>query len=159
MKPIAAFLALLVVTGLGACQPAGNAGPVATGQTTSGPAVTPAGDVPAANLIASAESLAGEYRIASVGGADIDLPHGISAEITTDRIAVTSDCIRLAWSYRFENGVLATERVPISSCRRALLPEEEGIASAFDKAGMVRRTPANGIEFAGGGRSVLLFSQ
>jgi hypothetical protein len=47
----------------------------------------------------------------------------------------------------------------MASCRRALLPEEDAIAAAFDNAGMVRRTPANGIEFTGGGHSVLLFSQ
>jgi hypothetical protein len=151
MKPIAGLLMGLAATGLAACQPAASDGGPA-------PAATP-GDAPAANLIASAQSLAGEYRVAGVDGADINLPHGISAEITADRIAVTSDCINLGWTYHFQNGALATERVPMASCRRALLPEEGAIAAAFDNAGMVRRTPANGVEFTGGGHSVLLFSQ
>jgi hypothetical protein len=30
---------------------------------------------------------------------------------------------------------------------------------ALDAAGTVRRTPSNGVELAGGGRSLLLFSQ
>ena len=83
----------------------------------------------------------------------------MSASIAADRIDVTSDCIRFAWSYRFESGVVTTERVPRPSCRRALLPEEEAIAAAFDNAGMVRRTPANAVEFSGGGRSVTMFGQ
>lgn len=148
MKFLAVCLSLAVSMGLDACQATEGVEP-ASGTDAA----------PAPNLIGSAAGLVGEYRVAGVDGGDIDLPHGITATITADRIDVTSDCIRLAWNYRFENGALSTEAVPMPSCRRALLPEEAAVAEAFEQAGMVRRTPANGIEFAGGERSVLLFNQ
>ena len=154
-----AAISLLLGLAIAACGPAGEAGTAGTAPVTAAPTATSVGAAPAPDLIASAESLAGEYRVAAVDGADINLPHGISASIAADRINVTSDCIRFAWSYRFESGVVTTERVPRPSCRRALLPEEEAIAAAFDNAGMVRRTPANAVEFSGGGRSVTMFGQ
>ena len=103
--------------------------------------------------------LAGEYRVAGVDGADIDLPHGITASITADRIDLQSDCIRMAWSYTRDGAALSTATQPVPSCRRALLPPEQAISEAFTAADSVSRTPANGLEFAGGGRSVLLFLQ
>lgn len=149
----------LLLFALAACQPANDPENAATPPAGPAPTATAPDAAPAPDIVASPESLAGEYRVAGVDGADIDLPHGISAVIGPDRIDLTSDCIRLAWSYRFEEGVLATERVPVPSCRRALLPQEEAIAAAFDAAGVVRRTPANGMEFSGGEHSVTLFSQ
>lgn len=111
------------------------------------------------SIIASSEALAGEYRVAGIDGGDVDLPHGITAAITGDRIDVQSDCIRFAWSYRFEDRLLVTEQAPVASCRRALLPEERALSEAVEAADVVRRTPANGIELSGSGRSVTLFSQ
>lgn len=111
------------------------------------------------NAIASAERLAGEYRIAGVDGRDINLPYGITASISGDRIEVQADCVRLAWSYRFEGARLVTRGTPVAGCRRGLTPEEEGVRAAFEAAEAVRRLPSNGIEFSGGRRSVLLFSQ
>ena len=52
-----------------------------------------------------------------------------------------------------------TEQAPVASCRRALLPEERTLAEAMEAADVVRRTPANGIEFSGSGHSLLLFGQ
>src|SRR5690606_34982914 len=104
-------------------------------------------------------ALAGEYRVAGVDGGGIDLPHGITATITGDRIEVQSDCIRFAWSYARDGGRLTTAPQPAASCRRALLPPEQAVSEAFTAAESVARTPSNGVEFSGGGRSVLLFSQ
>jgi hypothetical protein len=111
------------------------------------------------SIIATSEALAGEYRVAGIDGEDVDLPHGITASITGDRIDVQSDCIRFAWSYRFEDRLLVTEQAPVASCRRALLPEERALSEAVEAADVVRRTPTNGIELSGNGRSVTLFSQ
>lgn len=152
-----AFLPLMALAA--SCQPAEDAGAAAAPQASPAPAPAATLPVPPPDIIASAEGLIGEYRVAGVDGADIDLPHAITASIAEDRIDLTSDCIRLAWSYRFESGALATEREPVPSCRRALLLEEEAVAAAFDVAGVVRRTPANGLEFAGRERSVTLFGQ
>jgi len=111
------------------------------------------------SIIASSDALAGEYRIAGIDGEDVNLPHAITASITGNRIEVQSDCIRFAWSYRFEDRLLITEQAPVASCRRALLPEERALSEAVEAADIARRTPANGIELSGSGRSVLLFGQ
>ena len=144
-----------------------------------GPAPTPDGSPPAATAspsaaisptasasdevqtgaIVSAEELVGEYRIPGADGQDINLPHGISAIIDGTTIRVSADCLHFAWTYRFEGPRLVTESAPATSCRRGLLPEEEAVRAAFDAAEAVRRLPSNGIEFSGGGRWVLLFSQ
>lgn len=111
------------------------------------------------SIIATSEALAGEYRVAGIDGQDVNLPHGITASITDNRIEVQSDCIRFAWSYRFEDRLLVTEQAPVASCRRALLAEERALSEAVEAADVVRRTPANGIELSGSGRSVTLFAQ
>lgn len=103
--------------------------------------------------------LIGEYRVAGVDGQDINLPHGITASISDDEIEIQSQCIRFKWTYTITDGVLAARRTPAASCQRALYPEEAAIARAFDQAVQARRTLANGIEIAGAGHSVTLFSQ
>jgi hypothetical protein len=109
--------------------------------------------------IASAAELAGEYRVAAVDGAEIDLLHGVTASIDAARITVTSDCIVMAWSYTLADGALATEQAPAQSCRRAYLPTELELLAALDVADAAKRTPANAVELTGGGHSVTLFSQ
>ncbi len=119
----------------------------------------PGGSEPHGAGDAAVAGLAGEYRVASVDGQDIDLPHAITARITHDRIEVESDCIRFAWSYRRDAQGIATLSQPAASCRRALLPQEQAVSEAFAAATTVTRTPANGLAFGGGGRSIVLFSQ
>lgn len=115
---------------------------------------TPAGD-----SIGSAERLAGEYRIAGVDGAALDLPYGVTASISENRIHVVADCINMAWSYRFSGASLATERVAVEGCARGLMPQEQAIADAFDAASKVSVNRANGLDFEGAGHSVTLFTQ
>jgi hypothetical protein len=132
---------------LPACQPADQAVPATPGST------------PASEIVASAETLAGEYRVAGIDGADVNLPHAITASVGPERMEFTSDCIRMAWTYRFESQVLVTETAPVASCRRALLAEEQALSEAVEAAGIVRRTEANGVELSGEGHTVLLFGQ
>lgn len=156
---------LVMAAALTACQPSANAPPAVdeTPATPASPATeptgSPAGDGPVAGAIVSAAELVGEYRIPGVDGQDIDLPHGISATIDDTTIRVSADCVKFAWSYRFEGVRLVTETAPVVTCERGLLPEEEAVQAAFEAAEAVRRLPSNGIEFSGGGRSVILFSQ
>jgi heat shock protein HslJ len=133
------------------CQPLPEQGavPPAAVETAPSPGAT----------LTEAAALVGEYRVAGVDGAGIDLPHGVAARISADRIEASAGCIQWAWRYALEAGRLTTERLPSTSCRRALLPQEQALSEAFDAARAVHRTPANGIEFSGAGRSVLLFSQ
>ncbi|MGB5777681.1 MAG: hypothetical protein WBH10_01250 [Allopontixanthobacter sediminis] len=142
------IIPVIILATLAACAPVAN-DPLAPG---SDPAV-------ADGVIIAPAALTGEYRLAGVDGRDINLSHGISASISEHEIEVLSQCIRFKWTYALADGVLATERTPSMSCRRALLPEEEAISRAFDDAVQVRRTPANGIEFSGEGHTVTLFSQ
>ena len=109
--------------------------------------------------ILSPERLAGEYRVAGVGGAGIDLPYGISASITQDRIHLTADCVNVEWAYLLVDGKMQTARVPVEGCARGLNHTEEALVEAFDGAERVARTPANGYEFTGRGPSATLFTQ
>ena len=126
------------------------------------PAAAPAADRTAtepSDAIVYAVRLAGEYRIAGVDDAPIDLPYGITASISADRIHVVADCINAAWSYRFDGPRLVTERVPVEGCARGLTPQEEAVIAAFDTASSVSINRANGRDFTGGGHKVTLFSQ
>ena len=156
---IRCFLALALAAGLAACDAADVSTRASNEQAPTREAASDPTPAPAGNAMASAPALAGEYRIAGVDGADIDLPYGITASITGDRIHVVADCVNVAWSYRLEGDRIATERVPVEGCARGLNRVEEALVAAFDAAGRVERTASNGIEFSGGGRSVLLFSQ
>ena len=109
--------------------------------------------------IASAAELAGEYRVAGIDGSEIDLPHAVTASIDVERIHLTSDCVNLAWSYRFEGERLVTEQAPAESCARGFDATERALLAALDVADAVHRTPANAVELSGGGHAVTLFSQ
>jgi hypothetical protein len=153
----AALLAAPVALGCAAagCQSLPEGGPR---QPAAAPAVAEIAP-PSGQSLSEAKALVGEYRVAGVDGATVDLPHGVTSRISADRIDVSAGCIQWAWSYVFKAGQVSTERLPSRSCRRALFPQEQALAEALDAAQDVRRTPANGVEFSGAGRSVLLFSQ
>lgn len=102
----------------------------------------------------------GEYRIAGVDGAELDLPYGLTARLNEVGIMIEADCLVLSWVYFFEGTSLVTEQLSArASCGRRLLPAEEAVVTALNSANTVSRTAANGLEFSGGGHSVLLFSQ
>ena len=105
-------------------------------------------------------TLQGEYRVAGVDGEDLNAPTGVTVSITKDTIALAR-CAGLAWTYRYEAGRLETKllrRLPDDlMCR--ISEEAQRVGSALGEAHQVRRTAANGLEFSGGGRSALLFSQ
>ena len=157
---------LVVAAALAACQPSTQASPdveETPAAPVAGPAAEPTSSVPdegpVAGAIVSSAELVGEYRVPGVDGQDINLPHGISATIDDTTIRVSADCVNFALSYRFEGPRLVTEATPVVTCERGLLPEEEAVQAAFEAAVAVRRLPSNGIEFSGGGRSVILFGQ
>jgi hypothetical protein len=155
---------VLPVALLAACERSGEelggSAPELTPSPAAGPLASPVpGSPDGVGNLGVLSTLEGEYRVAGVDGGDIDLPHGISASISEDRIAVSSQCVEMAWSYRFEGDQLSTEAIPLVTCDRARYPEEEAIDAAFTSAREVERTTSNGLRFSGGGRSVTLFSQ
>ena len=108
---------------------------------------------------AAMPELPGEYRVAGVDGAGIDLPHAIAASIDEERIHLVSGCVNLAWTYRLHGARLTTERAAVEGCARGLETTERAVQAAFDAADTIRRTPANALEFSGGGHTIVLFAQ
>ena len=152
----------IALLALAACQPAteSEAPEPAASATAAVPSPAPTSPSEAGgDRILSPERLAGEYRVAGVGGQGIDLPYGISASITQDRIRLTADCVNVEWAYLLVDGKMQTARVPVEGCARGLNDTEEALVEAFDGAERVARTPANGYEFAGRGPTATLFTQ
>ena len=141
---------------LAACQAAERDAP----EPTEAAAVTDPAPAPAPTAIALPASLAGEYRVADVAGQAVDLPYGITASITSDRIHLTADCVNVEWGYAMDaDGSLSTLRVPTEGCARGLNPIEEALVEAFDGLEQVSRNSANGYEFSGRGPTATLFTQ
>ena len=87
-------LPLIAALVLAACQPETEAeAPQPTSAATAEPSPTES----AGDLIVTPEQLAGEYRVAGVGGEGIDLPYGITASITGDTIHLTAECVNIEW--------------------------------------------------------------
>ncbi len=120
--------------------------------------------------LAPPRAILGEYRVAGIDGEPLDTAFGIAVSIDARRISYEPQCLGYAWTYRYGAGEIALADDPGSgpergsgggamSCLPAVPPEYRALARAFAAAEAVRRTPANGLEFSGGGHSVTLFSQ
>ena len=111
----------------------------------------------------SSNTLSGEWRVAGLDGAALDLPVGLALSIDADTIRYDSGCGGHAWTYRLDGSGIVTQRTrsPDSDCLiRSTFPREVfDVAAALDAAREVERTPANGVRLSGEGRSVTLFSQ
>ena len=116
------------------------------------------------------QSLVGEYRVAGIDGEPLDAEFGIAVSISPETIGYEPRCLGFAWTYTYTEGRIATAPDPrhgpqrgedgsLVSCLPAVGPEYRALARAFDAVEQVRRTPANALEFSGGGHSVTLFSQ
>lgn len=123
-----------------------------------------------AEPIGAPESLVGEYRVAGIDGSPLDADFGIALSIEGKRISYEPECAGFVWDYTYRHGVLGTTRAPgygptrqpdgsIMVCAVAVPPEFYQLGQAIDAATHAARTPANGIELTGAGRSVTLFSQ
>ena len=150
------LLAALLLT---ACGPGADE-PAAEPKTETRPVPTPTAQATATAATPATVSLPGEYRVAGVDGEDLDSPTGHAVSITDNTIEFMR-CAGFAWTYTHEHGALATSRIPVSPdeivCRPS--PDAARIGVALAEATRVKRTSANGLEFSGGGRSVLLFNQ
>ncbi len=101
----------------------------------------------------------GEYRVAGVDGAPVNLTHAITVSVSEDTIAVVSQCVTPRWNYTYQEGRLTTQPIIEAMCKRGREPAEVAVEAVFDQPEAVLRTPENGIYLAGGGHDLTLFSQ
>ena len=151
-------LPLLAVFLLAACGADGEEVPAE--RERSGSASSAADAFDPTPVVKPPESLAGEYRVAGIDDRELDAPVGVAVSISDTTIEL-EPCAGYAWTYIFQARRLATKRIPVSAehsnCR--VTPEVHRVGVALAEATAVTRTASNGLDFRGGGRSVLLFSQ
>ena len=131
----------------------------------------PPSAAPTSATSSAVASLAGEWRVAGIDGQPLDEAYGIALSGSATELWWDPRCAGMARSYRIRNGAIAFGPVPINGkppapgsppppvCTVPLPPRLGEVFAALDAARTVERTPANGVLIAGGGRSVLLFSQ
>jgi hypothetical protein len=125
------------------------------------PTPTPAPSL-AAPSPAAPTTLAGEWRVAGIDGAPFDEPFGLALSADTRLMWMEPRCAGVARSYRIQGGRISFGPDPDARnevCAIGMPPRTDEIVRALDSAGMIRRTPQNGIELSGGGHSLILFSQ
>jgi hypothetical protein len=123
--------------------------------------------------VSALASLAGEYRVAGIDGTEVGGGIGLALSVTDTLIWFDPRCAGFSWTYTYSGGRLTTDRpqkprspgAPLvagpgaATCRIAVHPEQQRLATALDAVTSARRTPSNGIELTGGGHSVTLYSQ
>ena len=134
------------------------------------PAPSPDAVVPAVEPV-PIDTLAGEWRVAGIDGENLDEDYGIALSANAERIWWEPQCAGLVRLYRIEGTAITLEppapppaqqglpRPPPALCTIGVPPAVNRVMQVLDAADTVVRTPQNGIELSGGGRTVLLFSQ
>ena len=125
---------------------------------------------PVATATLAPLSLAGEWRVAGIDGQPFDEAYGLALSANARKIWWEPVCARFVRGYRIEGSRIVLGPDPDVAPRKpgaptlpvcAIGPPERlaEVMRALDSAATIRRTPSNGIELAGGGHSLLLFSQ
>lgn len=123
--------------------------------------------------MAAPASLTGEYRVAAIDGVEIGGGIGLALTVTDKLIWFDPRCAGFTWTYTLLHGKLNTDRAQkprppggslvaganAATCRIAVHPEQQRLATALDNVTSAWRTPSNGIKLTGGGHSVTLYSQ
>lgn len=113
-------------------------------------------------------SLAGEWRVAGIDGKDFDESYGLALSGSERELWWRPRCAGMARSYRIDGRAIdfgppldapAPSATPVPFCAIGLPARLAEVMRTLDAAATVSRTPANGVLIAGGGRSLLLFSQ
>ena len=155
---------LCVCASLGACGMQ-TANPVQGGATS---AQKPAPQPTRSATAGTVTSLAGEWRVAGVDGADFNEPYGLALRGSAQELWWEPRCAWIVRSYRIDGGNIAfgppqgapkPGEVTPAVCTIAPPLRIAEVTRALDAATSVARTEANGILISGGGHSVLLFSQ
>ena len=108
-------------------------------------------------------SLVGEYRVAGIDGAPLDVPFGLVLSVSQDRILFDGPCGGYGWDYRMERQQLRTDRTasPTPACLAAARIHHVvfDLAVAVDAATSASRDSSNAVILSGGGHQVTLYSQ
>lgn len=120
----------------------------------------------------SAVNLAGEWRVAGIDGKEFNEPYGLALSADDKEIWWEPRCAGVGRSYTINGNAVrfgwATSRGPEPLpgpenappvCAIGLPGRLADVIRSLDSAGTITRTPSNGVEIAGGGHSLLLFSQ
>lgn len=153
--------ALIALGLLTACGEQGErAAPAATPSASATPSPAASPTLPAP------DTLIGEYRVAGIDGEELNADFGIALSIDEGHVSFEPTCAGFVWSYAYRDGALEIERrqekiahPPPPVCAIAIHPLQRQLGEALEAVNRAGRTPANGIELSGNGRSVLLFSQ
>ncbi len=108
-------------------------------------------------------TLAGEWRVAGIDGADFNEEYGIALSATGDIIRFNPSCAGPNRrydidGYRFRAWVSEKDKQK-AICEIGLPEGLIRMWRAIDAADRIERTASNGVHLSGGGHSVLLFSQ
>jgi hypothetical protein len=160
----AALLSLLALAvAIPGCEPAQRAGPLPTQANDSGLAAS-AQAAPAPRVT----SLAGEWRVAGIDGTDFNEAYGLALKGDGERLWWEPLCALQARRYRITGSAVRFSSAyspprrddpPPLICLIAPPARLADVMRALDSAQTVERTSQNGIVIAGGGHSLLLFSQ
>jgi hypothetical protein len=144
------------------CQPAGQARPLPAAASENGAAAAPQA------AAARVTSLAGDWRVAGIDGREFDEPYGLALKGDQERLWWKPLCALQARRYRIEGGTIRFSSAyppprrgdpPPLICLIAPPDRLPDVMRTLDAAQTVERTSQNGILIAGGGHSLLLFSQ
>jgi hypothetical protein len=139
---------------------------MAANNTTPAAQPSPAGE--SASTLAPVATLAGEWRVAGIDGAEFNEPYGLALSANEQELWWEPRCARIVRSYRIAGTAIKfgppldappPGAMPPPVCAIAPPPRIAEVTRALDAATTVGRTAANGVEISGGGHSVLLFSQ
>jgi len=152
---------LLALAGLSACDRAPQPPDPVPAEATSSASATPALPAP--------QTLAGEWRVAGIDGAEFNESYGLALSASDTEIWWEPRCAGYVRQYRITGSTIRLSPAPAASSSASAtplpvcaigLPERlRDVVRALDAADRVVRTPSNGVEISGGGYSVLLFSQ
>ena len=149
------FCFLASLAAIAGCSPANDAADVPA-EPAAIEVTTPQPNTPIGNF-------AGEYRVAGINGAPIDAPFGLALSVTESRMFFGDFCGGYAWDYRLEGTSIEMARVasPDEACLATVSIHRSvfDFVEALDAVTQASRTPSNGIELSGAGRSVTLYSQ
>ena len=138
------------------------------GRTGDSPASEGATTAPPQPVAARVISLAGDWRVAGIDGREFNESYGLALKGGRERLWWEPLCALQARRYRIEGAeVRFTSAFPPPGrgdpppliCLIAPPARLTDVMRALDAAQTIERTPQNGILIAGGGHSLLLFSQ